>query len=368
MIPLFKPSCSKEEIEAVTEVLKSGWWGLGKKTKEFEEKFADYTGVKYAVSVNSATAALHLSLKVLNLPPGSEVITSPLTFISTAFAANYNNLKPVFADINYDTLNINPDDIRKKITDKTKAIIPVHFGGHICNMEELNNIAETHNLPLIEDAAHAAGSSLNGKKSGSFGKFGCFSFHAVKNLATGDGGMITTDDPKAYERFKILRWLGINKSTFARTNKDYYAWDYNVDEIGFKCHGNDILSAIGLAQLNKLDELNDKRREIFKKYNRAFKDIIDVPTLKEGITSACHNYVAKVDGREELIKFLASKNISAGVHYKPLYLHSIYSDVKADCPIVDGVWKKLVTLPIYPSMAKEDVEKVIGAVKFFYES
>jgi len=367
MIPLFKPTCGNEEIQAVTEVLKSGWWGLGKKTEEFEKRFADYIGVKYAVSLNSATAALHLSLKALDLPPGSEVITSPITFVSTAFAAHYNSLKPVFADVQYDTLNIDPDDIRKKITKKTKVIIPIHYGGHICDMKEINEIAEEHNLVVIEDAAHAAGSSLNGKKAGNFGQFGCFSFHAVKNLATGDGGMVTTNDIKSYERLKRLRWLGIDKSTFSRTKKDNYVWDYDVKEIGFKCHGNDILSAIGIVQLNKLEKNNKRRREIFKKYNDAFKGILEIPVWKKGIVSACHNYVPKADGRDGLIQFLSSKNISAGVHYKPLYLHSFYRGMNARCPVADKVWEKIVTLPLYPDMSDEDVKTVIEAVKSFYK-
>ena len=368
MIPLFKPVCGDEEIKAVTDVLRSGWWGLGKKTEEFEKKFADYIGVKYAVSLNSATAALHLSLKSLDLKPGSEVVTSPITFVSTAFAAHYNELKPVFADVQYDTLNIDPNDIRKKITKKTKAIVPIHFGGHICDMKEINEIAEEYGLAVIEDAAHAAGSSLNGKKAGAFGDFGCFSFHAVKNLATADGGMITTNDKEAYERFKRLRWLGIDKSTFSRTSKENYIWDYDVKEIGFKCHGNDILSAIGIAQLEKLDRTNERRREIFKKYNGSFNGILKTPIWKKGITSACHNYVAKAKNREELIKFLASKNISAGVHYKPLYLHSFYNKLKADCPVADKVWKELITLPLYPDMTEKDISSVINSVKAFYNS
>ena len=366
MIPLFKPSCGREEIEAVTEVLKSGWWGLGKKTEEFERKFADYIGAKYAVSLNSATAALHLSLKALNLPSGSEVITSPLTFISTAFAAQYNDLIPVFADVQHDTLNINPEDIKRKITNKTKAIIPVHFGGHICDMEEINDIAEEHKLFVIEDAAHAAGSSLNGKKAGSFGKFGCFSFHAVKNLATGDGGMITTDDKKAYERFKRLRWLGIDKSTFSRTKKENYVWDYDVKELGFKCHGNDILSSIGLAQLEKLESANKKRREIFKKYNEALKDFVETPVWRQGHISACHNYVAKAKDRDMLIEHLNTNGIFAGVHYKPLYLYSYYKGSKTDCPVTDRIWTKLISLPMFPDLKNEEIDKVINCVKGFY--
>ena len=234
-------------------------------------------------------------------------------------------------------------------------------------MKEINEIAEEHNLVVIEDAAHAAGSSLNGKKAGNFGQFGCFSFHAVKNLATGDGGMVTTNDIKSYERLKRLRWLGIDKSTFSRTKKDNYVWDYDVKEIGFKCHGNDILSAIGIVQLNKLEKNNKRRREIFKKYNDAFKGILEIPVWKKGIVSACHNYVPKADGRDGLIQFLSSKNISAGVHYKPLYLHSFYRGMNARCPVADKVWEKIVTLPLYPDMSDEDVKTVIEAVKSFYK-
>ncbi len=366
MIPLFKPSCGKEEIEAVTEVLKSGWWGLGPKTKEFEEQFASYIGTKYAVCLNSATAALHLSLKILDLPEGSEIITTPVTFISTAFAIQYSNLKPVFADVCRDTLNIDPDDVRKKITPKTKAILPVHFGGHICDMDELMSIASRHNLFLIEDAAHAAGSSFNGKKAGSFGQFGCFSFHAVKNLAMGDGGMITLNDKKSYERLLRLRWLGIDKSTFSRKLKSHYSWDYDVKELGFKCHGNDILSSIGLAQLEKLESTNKKRREIFKKYNEALKDFVETPVWRQGHISACHNYIAKVEDRDALIEYLNTHDISAGVHYKPLYLHSYYKGLKTDCPITDQIWTKLISLPMFPDLKNEESDKLIECIKAFY--
>ena len=342
MIPIFKPWIDEEEIKAVSDVLRSGWIGLGPKTKEFEERFAEYIGVKYAVALNSCTAALHLAIKVLNVNK-AEVITTPITFISDAFAANYNNLDVVFADVQEDTLNIDPKDIARKITSKTKIIIPVHYGGHPCDLDELIGICQKKNLFLVEDCSHAAGSEYKGKKVGSFGIMGCFSFHAVKNLAVGDGGMITTDDKEIYERLLRLRWVGINKSTFDRV-KQKYSWDYDVNEIGFKHHANDITSAIGLTQLKKLERGNDRRREIFQKYNKAFKDLtqIETPVLKKNIKSACHNYVIKAEQRNELISFLAKRDIAAGVHYKPLYLHPIYSNIKADCPVADNVWKKVV--------------------------
>ncbi|MBI2658440.1 DegT/DnrJ/EryC1/StrS family aminotransferase [Candidatus Woesearchaeota archaeon] len=366
MIPLFKPCSDEEEIRAVAEALKSGWWGLGPKTKEFEEKFAEYIGTKYAVCLNSATAALHLSLKALDLPEGSEVITTPISFISTSFAAHYNNLKPVFADVSRDTLNLDPEDVRRKITPKTKAIMPVHFGGHICDIEELTSIASEHSLAIVEDAAHAAGSEFNGKKAGSFGKFGCFSFHAVKNLATGDGGMVTTNDKKAYERLVRLRWLGIDKSTFSRTLNSNYTWDYDVRELGFKCHGNDILSSIGIVQLKKLESTNKRRREIFKEYNDALKDVVETPSWRKGHISACHNYVAKADDRDSLIAHLNANGISAGVHYKPLYLHSYYKGLKADCPVSDEVWQKMISLPLFPDLKEKEIRRVISCIKEFY--
>lgn len=366
MIPLFKPSMDKEEINAVSEVIQSGWIGLGSKTKEFEENFARFVGTEYAVGLNSCTAALHLAVKVLDIKPGSELITTPMTFVSTAYAADYNNLKPVFADIERDTLNIDPQDIENKITKKTKVIIPVHFGGHACRMKEIMEIAEKHNIHVIEDAAHAVGSELNGKKLGTFGEIGCFSFHAVKNMSIADGGMLTTNNKEQYERVKRLSWCGIDKSTFARQNKDKYTWDYDVKEIGYKFHLNDILSSLGIVQLKKLEKMNERRRQIRDTYNEAFRklDFIECPINKKGIKSSCHNYVAKINegDRNELIMYLKKSGITAGVHYKPVYLFPVYSHIKAKCPVTDEVWTKLITLPVFPDMSDEQIDLVIKKV------
>ena len=369
MIPIFRPSMGEEEIEAVAEVLKSGWIGLGPKTKEFEERFAEYIGTEYAVALNSCTAALHLALNVLGINSG-EVITTPITFVSTAHAIIYNNATPVFADVQEDTLNIDPVDIERKITEKTKAIIPVHYGGHVCDMDEILDIASEHDLYVIEDAAHACGAEYKGKKAGSLSDIGCFSFHAVKNLATGDGGMITTNDEGVYEKLLKLRWLGINKSTYQRDAKGY-SWYYDVESVGFKTHMNDITAAIGLVQLKKLDKMNAKRREIVKRYNEAFEDFdwIEMPVEKEYVKSSLHNYAIKVNkgDRNELIAHLAEKGVSAGVHYMPLYIHPIYKKlrVEGNCPIADSVWRKVVILPLYPDMTEKDVEIVVKGVKGF---
>lgn len=368
MIPVFRPSVSEEEIKAVTDVLKSGWWGAGPKAAEFEEEFKVYTGAKHAVSLNSCTAALHLAGKLLNLPAGSEVIISPITFVSTLFLADYNNLKVVFADVEEDTLNIDPEAIKKKITSKTKMIVPVHFGGHACRMDEIMEIAKENNLYVVEDCAHASGASYKGKKLGTIGDFGCFSFQAVKNLATGDGGMLTTNKDKYDKRARILRWVGINKETADRTSKDQYTWQYKITEVGYKYQMCDILAAIGLVQLKRLDKMNARRREITQRYNEAFKDVdwITIPVQKDYADSSNHNYVIKVEkDRDKLMMYLKEKGISTTVHYLPAYKHPVYSHIKAECPVAESVWKKVLLLPIFPDMTEEDISTVIEAVKSF---
>ncbi|MFA5374644.1 MAG: DegT/DnrJ/EryC1/StrS family aminotransferase [Dehalococcoidia bacterium] len=361
-----------EEVEAVAKTLRSGWIGLGPKTKEFEEKFAKYIGVKYAVALNSCTAALHLAVNVLGIDSG-EVITSPITFVSTAHAVLYNNATPVFADVQADTLNINPADIKKKITKKTKAIIPVHYGGHSCDMDEIMKLAAKHNLWVIEDAAHACGGEYKGIKAGAIGNLGCFSFHAVKNLATGDGGMITTNDEEIYKRLLKLRWVGINKDTYHRS-KEGYDWYYDVECLGFKDHMNDITASIGIVQLKRLDAMNNKRRKIVNKYNKAFKELewVETPVERDYVKSSLHNYAVKVNkvDRNELIAYLAKRGVSSSVHYMPLYLHPYYKEIgiKGDCPIADKVWKKLVNLPLYPDMTDEDLSRVITAIRDFGHS
>lgn len=356
----------EEEIDAIAEVLRSGWLGLGPKTKEFEEKFAEFSKVNFAVGLNSATAALHLAVKALGINSG-EVIVPAITFISTALAATYNNAKPVFADVYEDTLNIDVDDVKKKITKKTKAIIPVHYGGHPVEIEALLDIANEHDLRIIEDCAHACGSEYKGKPVGSFGDVGCFSFHAVKNLATGDGGMLTTNDGGIAKKVEQLRWLGIDRSTFLRSGRNNYSWYYDVMDIGYKYHMNDITAAIGLVQLRKLGKMNERRAEIVDIYNKNFGDMgwIRIPVKKDYVKSAHHNYVIKVEDRDELIAFLAEQGISTGVHYMPLYLHPIYSNVKTSAPVAEKIWKKIITLPLYPDMTPNDVNKVITSVKAF---
>ena len=359
----------KEILKEMGKLFDSGFIGLGPKTKEFEEKFAKYVGVKYAVGLNSATAALHLANYVLGITKSDEVIVPSMTFVSTALAPLYCGATPVFADIEEDTLCVDPEDIERKITKNTKAIIPVHFGGHACKMDEIMKIAQKHGLYVIEDAAHAAGAKYRGKMLGSIGVMGCFSFHAVKNLPTGDGGMITTDDEKIYKELLRLRWVGIDKDTWARDKGEKYSWRYSVDRLGFKCHMNDITAVIGSAQLKVLDTHNKIRRKIAEKYNKALKNVgwIKIPIEKEYAFSSRHNYVIKTEKRDELNKYLSSKGISTGVHYEPINHYKVFGEVNADLPIAEKVWQNLLTLPLYPDMTDKNFNKIVKEILTFGE-
>ncbi len=367
LIPVFRPCYDKAELKAVEEVFESGWIGLGPKTTEFEQRFARYVGVPYAVALNSATAALHLALAVLNVSDG-EVITTPMTFVSTNHAILYNSAEPVFADIEPDTLNIDPRSIEANLTDRTRAIIVVHYGGHACDMDAILDLAEDRGIPVLEDVAHGAGGTYKGRKLGSLGTLGSFSFHAVKNLATGDGGMLTFSDPEYDARLRRLRWVGIDKDTWDRSEVDEkYSWYYSVQELGWKYHMNDIAAAIGLVQLEKLDRANARRRDIVAYYNERFADVdcLETPVEKSYAHSAAHNYVIKLDRRDQLIAYLRDRNISTGVHYMPNHLYSMYRGFRANVPVTDRVWQKLVTLPLYPGMSDWDVERVVRGVKSF---
>jgi len=368
-IPLFRPRMGKEEERAVVETLRSGWITLGPKTEEFEIAFAKYVGAKYVVALNSATSALHLALIVSDVKRGDEVILPALTFASDAEVVLMVGAKPVFADIDPRTLNIDPKSIEKKITKKTKAIIVVHYGGQPCEMDAINAIGKKYGVPIIEDAAHAAGSSYKGRKIGGSANIACFSFHAVKNLATGDGGMITTPDAETDKRLRSLRWCGINKSTHERVTPGGYRWDYDINaEGGFKYHMNDIAAAIGLVQLKKLDANNDQRRKITAIYDAAFKgskQFVPVTQLPGRKTSP-HNYCLLLQGvdREALISYLIEKGISTGVHYKPLYHHPRYRAFGSakDTPLTERVWAQILLLPLHANMTAADAKRVVKSV------
>jgi perosamine synthetase len=367
MIQVFKPDIGEDEIAAVSEVLRSGWLGLGPKTAEFERRFSGYVGTQSAVGVNSGTSALDLALKLLHISHNHEVIVPTFTFVSTAHVVAYNLATPVFADVDPDTLNISLDDVAAKITCRTRAILPVHYGGRPVDIDALRAVAD--GIPIVEDCAHACGSSLHGRKAGSLGDVGCFSFHAVKNLTMGDGGALTLDDPEMTARAKRLRWLGIDKGTWDRTEGDRsYWWEYSVDEVGLKCHMNDISAAIGLVQLARLDAMNARRTEIADLYAAALADVPEVktpPRDKAGSTSSWHIYCIKCQQRDDLSVWLQERGIATGVHYKPIHTYRCYGN-RPVLEAAERVFPFILSLPMYPGLTDKDVDQVVSGIASFY--
>ncbi len=368
MIQLFKPDIGEEEIAAVEAVLRSGWIGLGPKTAEFEQQFAAFVGAPYAVGVNSATAALHLALVVAGVGQGDEVIVPSLTFVSTVAVVLYVGATPVFADVEPDTLCIDPRDIARKISSKTKAIIAVHYGGHPCEVDEINALAQGKGIVVIEDAAHACGAIYKGRPIGAISPLTCFSFHAVKNLTTGEGGMITLQNAEWDKKLRQLRWMGIDKDTWQRTSEaEVYAWQYAVNELGYKYHMNDIAAAIGLIQLKRLVELNTRRRKIVQLYNQGLADIpwIELPVEREYVRSSWHLYVIRLTKRDKMIAHLKSRGIAPGVHYYPVHLHNYYRKWGTSLPVTEAEWQRLLSLPLHPGLTDTDVEYIIEAIRSF---
>jgi perosamine synthetase len=370
-ISVLQPSIGKEEIEAVAEVMRSGWLGLGPKTEQFEQSFAAYAGSRFMVALNSGTAALHLAMDVLNIGPGDEVIVPPITFISTIHAVSYVGATPVFADVEKDTMNISVKDIEKKITTKTKAIIVVHLAGHPCDMDAIHKLANDRGIKVVEDAAHACGTSYNDRLIGSISDITCFSFHAVKNLTCGEGGAITSNQEWLARKLREKRWVGISKDTWIRSSAEkVYAWQYYVDQVGYKYHMSDMQAAIGIVQLRKIDQMNQKRRKIASQYQQELKDIpwIELPREKSYAKSSWHLFQIKLPHektRDRLIGHLQENGIASGVHYYPCHLHPCYIHLRAIVPVSTEIWKRILTLPIHPNLTEADMERIIDCIRRF---
>lgn len=356
-VPIAKPIIGEEEIENVVEVLKSGMIAQGPKVLEFEEKFANWIGAKYGIATNSGTSALHVALLACGIGEGDEVITTPFTFIASGNAIVYTGATPVFADIDLDTYTIDPDSIEDLITDKTKAILPVQLYGQAADMDKIREIAEKHDLKIIEDAAQAHGAEYNGEKVGTLGDMACFSFYPTKNMTTSEGGMITTNDEELAKKAQMFRAHGASER-------------YHHDEIGYNFRMTDIAAAIGLAQLNVIDEFNNKRISNANYLNEQLKDVEGIVTPKspDNYKHVYHQYTILVEkgNRDDWVEFLTNKGIGTGIHYPiPLYNQPIYKKlgIEGDCPLAEKAADNVISLPVHPSLTKEDLDLVVDAVK-----
>lgn len=372
-IPYGRQWIDDDDIKAVIEVLKSDYLTTGPKIEEFEEKFAAYVGAKYAVAVSNGTAALHAACFAAGIGPGDEVITTPLTFAASANCVLYQGGKPVFADIDPETYNISVEEIKKKITNKTAAVIPVHFTGQPCDMEEIYEIARENNLIVIEDAAHALGATYKGEKIGNcrFSDMTVFSFHPVKHITTGEGGMITTNDKELYEKLKLFRTHGITKEPDRYIRKTDESWYHEQQFLGYNYRMTDIQAALGISQLKKSDEFLKRRREIARIYNQKLAEIewIKLPYQETDRESSWHLYVIQVDeeklgkSRKDVFNHLRSKGIGVQVHYIPVYWHPYYQELGYEiglCPEAESVYKKIISLPIFPGMTKEEIRRILN--------
>ena len=368
------PLIEEDEIAEVVATLKSGWLGTGPKVMKFQEDFKNYKNAEQAIAVNSCTAALHLSLLSANLKPGDEVITTPLTFCATVNSILHAGATPVLADVDPVTMNIDPEQVRAKITPRTKAIIPVHFAGRPCNMDALCTIVAEHDLILIEDCAHAIESEYKGRKTGTFGDYGCFSFYVTKNITTGEGGMILTRRQEDCDRLKILALHGMSKDAWKRFSDDGYV-HYQVVEPGFKYNMMDIQAAIGIHQLRKIQPYWERRQEIWHRYNKAFKDLpITLPAEPEADTvHGYHLYTILVDervagiDRDRFLTAMQKQNIGTGVHYQSLPEHPYYQKALGwkpeDYPNASKIGSQTASLPLSAKLSDGDVGDVIEAVK-----
>ncbi|WP_276646775.1 UDP-4-amino-4,6-dideoxy-N-acetyl-beta-L-altrosamine transaminase [Globicatella sulfidifaciens] len=368
-----KQTVDESDIQAVFDVLKGDYLTTGPFVKEFEEKVANYVGAKYAVAVSNGTAALHMACFAAGIKDGDEVIVSPMTFAASANAVLYCGGTPVFADIDPVTYNIDPDRIEEKITDKTKAIIPVDFSGQSVDMDKIKEISDKHGLIIIEDAAHALGSEYKGRKVGSQADMVEFSFHPVKPITTAEGGIVTTNSENLYKKMMIFRTHGITRDQEV-LNENHGPWYYEQQHLGYNYRLTDVQSALGTSQMYKIDDFITRRREIVKIYNDAFKDLKEVvtPFEAEFSNSGWHIYVIKVKPdlltvtRKEIFEALQAENIGVNVHYLPVYLHPYYRDLgyaKGICPNAEELYENMITLPLFPSMSNEDVNDVVVAVR-----
>ncbi len=371
-LPYGKQSLSEGDIQAVVEVLRSDWLTTGPKVAEFEERFAQQVGAKYAVAYSSGTAALHGATYAAGIGPEDEVITTPYTFVASANCILFQKGTPVFADVQEDTLNISPQALEQKITSRTKAVIPVHFSGHPCDMDEIMEIADKHGLTVIEDACHALGAEYKDRPIGTIGHMSVFSLHPVKHITSGEGGVVTTDDPELARKLRLFR--NHCMSSDARERMEAGGWFYEVVDLGYNYRLTDIQCALAMSQLDRLDSFVSRRREIADAYSKSFSELpgIAVPPERPYVRNSWHIYVIQLEleklsvGRAEVFSALRAENIGVNVHYVPVHLHPYYRNTfgyhAGLYPIAEEAYERAITLPVFPDMTDDDVRDVINAV------
>jgi dTDP-4-amino-4,6-dideoxygalactose transaminase len=374
MLVFGQPDIQQPEIDEVIATLKSTWLGTGPRTARFERAFAAYKGVAHTVALNSCTSALMLAIRASGIGPGDEVITTPLTFCATVNSILHAGATPVLVDVESDTMNLDVAQIESKITERTRAILPVHFAGRPCQMDEILRISADSGLKVIEDCAHAIEATWNGQHVGTTGNFGCFSFYATKNITTGEGGMITARDPEALSRIKTLALHGLTRDAWKRFGDDGYK-HYHVVDAGYKCNMTDLQAAIGLPQLARIESNWQLREAIWKRYNLEFVDlplVLPLP-VQEGVRHAYHLYTILLDehrtrlSRDEFLDAMTQQNIGVGVHYVGLPEHPYYRDRLGwrpeDYPHATRIGRQTVSLPLSPGLTDDDVDDVVLAVR-----
>lgn len=366
-LPYGRQWIDESDIEAVADVLRSDWLTTGPAVEAFENDLAAFTGARYAVAVSNGTAALHAATHTLGIGPGDEVIVPPITFAATANCVAFQGGTPVFADVCKDTLLLDPSCVEEKITSKTKAIIAVDYAGQPCDYDRLQSIADTHGLALVADSCHALGAAYKGRKAGTVAGLNAFSFHPVKHITTGEGGMITTDDRILADRMRTFRNHGI--TTDHRQRAAIGAWFYEMVELGYNYRLSDIQCALGISQLRKLPKWIVRRQQIAKEYDAGLQDCETVQPLVTGpdVEHAYHLYVVRINSRNAAFAALRARGIGVNVHYVPVHLHPYYRDRFGSgigmCPVAEDAYQRIISLPIFPRMTDADVALVIEAVK-----
>lgn len=376
-LPFALPLLGQEELDEVAETLRSGWLTTGPKTAQFEKDFSEFIGVDHALAVNSATSGLHLALESIGVGKGDKVITTPYTFTATAEVIRYLGADPVFADIDPNTFNIDPKKIREIASkhDNIKAIIPVHFSGQSCEMNAIKDIADEFNWKIIEDAAHALPTTWQGKMIGTLSDITVYSFYVTKTIATGEGGMVVSNNEDYIKRMKVMRLHGISRDVFDRYTSDKPSWFYEIIEPGYKYNMTDISASLGIHQLKRAQAFQERREWMAMQYNHSFEDLpLRVPFVAyPEDTHAWHLYVIQLElesliiDRNRFIELMAEEGIGTSVHFIPLHIHPYWRDrynyAPDDYPIALDVFNRAVSLPIYPKMTDEDVVRVINAVR-----